>query len=139
MKLNRFSIIWINLILIFFSSQYVFSQTKIPSTLRQNITADETTISLALELQAQGWSYIMPQPKSPQARWGNTDGRTTWYIGYWVNKNSNTTSITVPRKKVAEYVGDGNGGPAWRRGGTPSTPSKLEWLLSSSGGIKPID
>ena len=139
MRMNRQYILFINLIITIFISQNVFSQTTVPTTLRQGINADQRIISLALDLQAQGWSYIMPQPKSKQARWGNSDGRTTWYIRYWINKNTNQTSISVPKKKETKYIGDDQGGPAWRRGGTPPPPSKLEWLLSSFGGIQPQD
>ena len=28
----------------------------------------------------------MPQPKSRQAAWGNGDGRTTWFYGFWDNE-----------------------------------------------------
>lgn len=88
-------------------------------------------------MQKQGWEYIMPQPKSPQARWGNRDGRTTWWVGYWTNHITNETSENIPNFNSGKYKGDNKGGRAWRRGGSPGVPSKLEWLLSKHGGIEP--
>jgi hypothetical protein len=112
--------------------------TPIPSSLRGEISCDQATIDLALALQKQGWMYIMPQPKSPQAAWGNTDGRTTWFVGYWSNKTSQDTSVEIPVKNPdGVYVGDGKGFPGWRRGGTPPLPTKLQWLCSTAGGIAP--
>ncbi len=80
----------------------------------------------------------MPQPKSAKASWGNTDGRTTWYVGYWINKKTNDNSSATPKLKDGKYIGDGKGSPGWRRGGSPRRPTKLEWLLSKYGGIKPL-
>jgi hypothetical protein len=112
--------------------------TSIPPSLRGGIECDKAAIGLALELNQQGWVYIMPQPKSPQAAWGNHDGRTTWWIGYWVNEGINATSQTQPTVDAkGVYVGDGGGGPHWRRGGSPPPPTKIEWLCSRSGGIPP--
>ncbi len=88
-----------------------YSQAKIPPSLRQGIQVDEKTISIALEMQKQGWVYVMPQPKSPQASWGNKDGRTTWFDGYWINGNK--TSSTMPILKDGKYVGDDAGIPGW--------------------------
>lgn len=90
-------------------------------------------------MREQGWFYVMPEPKSNQARWGNTDGRTTWWKGHWVNNQRGESSITVPKKNSKGiFIGDGNSNEGeWRRGGTPSRPSVLEWLLSIDGGIRP--
>jgi hypothetical protein len=80
----------------------------------------------------------MPEPKSHQAAWGNHDGRTTWWVGYWVNRRTGATSSSQPKMdSTGEFVGDGNGFRAWRRGGTPRPPSKIEWLCSSYGGMPP--
>jgi hypothetical protein len=114
----------------------VFSQ-EIPSELRGGIQADSTTIQKALEMKNQGWTYVMPKPKSAQAAWGNRDGRTTWWVGYWTNEKTNETSSAEPELKNGKYVGNGQGSPVWRRGGTPPPPTKIEWLLSKGGGIKP--
>lgn len=107
----------------------------IPSSLRQGIQVNQKTINIALEMQKQGWKYIMPRPKSPQAAWGNSDGRTTWFRGCWVNGDK--TSSTTPVLKESLYVGDDLGSLGWRRGGSPRRPTKIEWLLSESGGIEP--
>jgi hypothetical protein len=109
----------------------------IPADLRGGIKADATTLSLARQMRADGWYYMMPRPKSPQAAWGNPDGRTTWWVGYWLNKKTKAQSLTTPTLKEGHYVGDGKGEPLWRRGGSPSRPTVLEWLLSESGGIPP--
>jgi hypothetical protein len=80
----------------------------------------------------------MPEPKSRQAAWGNYDGRTTRWVGYWVNGRIGATSSAQPAKNSnGEWVGDGNGYRSWRRGGTPPSPTKIEWLCSSYGGIPP--
>ncbi len=110
---------------------------EIPQSLRGGIKVDQETISIALEMQKQGWVYVMPIPKSKQARWGNTDGRTTWWKGYWHNKKTDQYSSTRPNPKNGVYVGYNTGRPGWRRGGSPGKPTKLEWLLSKSGGIPP--
>lgn len=112
---------------------------SIPSGLRKgDFSCDQATIQTALELKRAGWTYIMPEPKSPQAAWGNRDGRTTWWVGYWVNKQNNSTSSTQPKKDASgQLVGDGNGSRSWRRGGSPPPPTKIEWLCSDFGGIPP--
>lgn len=112
-------------------------ETKIPSTLRGGIKAGQSIINIALEMQKQGWSYTMPRPKSNQASWGNSGGRTTWWRGYWFNKRTKRYSSTTPKLKDSKYIGDNIVSRGWRRGGSPRTPSKLEWLLSKSGGIAP--
>jgi hypothetical protein len=111
--------------------------SEIPGSLRGGINVDQNTINIALEMQQKGWEYIMPSPKSSKASWGNTDGRTTWWVGYWHNNKTNKFSSSTPKLIKGEYVGDDSGGSGWRRGGSPRTPTKLEWLLSKSGGIKP--
>jgi hypothetical protein len=111
----------------------------IPSNLRGgDVKCDQATINLALELTQQGWKYVMPEPKSPQAAWGNPDGRTTWFVGYWINKTSQHTSSDTPVKNAdGAYIGDDKGFGGWRRGGTPPPPTKLQWLCSTSGGVSP--
>jgi hypothetical protein len=117
------------------------SQTtnSIPAELRQgNFSCDKATIQTALELTRAGWTYIMPEPKSPQAAWGNTDGRTTWWIGYWINSKDNSTSLARPKKDADGHLaGDGNGGHIWRRGGSPPPLTKIEWLCSKFDGVPP--
>jgi hypothetical protein len=116
----------------------LYSQ-EIPPGLRGGIQADNATIQKTLEMQKQGWSYSMPEPKSPQAAWGNRDGRTTWWVGYWTNEKTGETSSSEPMLKNGKYIGDAQGSRRWRRGGTPPPPTKIEWLLSKSGGIKPTE
>ncbi len=112
---------------------------QIPSFLRGGISADSATISAAIELHDQGWKYIMPRPKSAQAAWGNGDGRTTWWYGYWQNGKTGAVSKADPVKRSnGLYYGDSQDlRNTWRNGGSPLTPTKLEWLLSSSGGVPP--
>ena len=109
----------------------------IPETLRGGIEVDSKTIEKALSLKAAGWEYVMPSPKSDKASWGNHDGRTTWWTGYWKNSQSKETSSVAPVLVEEKWIGNNKGGRISRRGGTPRRPSKLEWLLSSGGGIKP--
>ena len=130
-------ILSLTLLLQFLCASILAGKPEIPSILRGGIKVDQKTIAIALEMQKQGWAYVMPRPKSPQARWGNTDGRTTWWVGYWHNKTTKKYSSTTPQLKGKTYVGDGKGGPGWRRGGSPRRPTKLEWLLSKRGGIPP--
>lgn len=115
------------------------SPNNIPTFLRQGIKVDINTLKTAVEMYLQGWRYSMPFPKSKQASWGNYDGRTTWYYGYWYNESLDKYSSSTPKKHSnGSYIGDNqNNSNSYRNGGSPSTPTKLEWLLSSSGGIKP--
>jgi len=129
--------VFLAVVLFSFLTPLFGQESPIPATLRSGIKADQKTIETALAMQRDGWEYIMPAPKSAQAAWGNTDGRTTWYVGYWQNSKTNSTSSSVPKVKNGMYVGDGLGGPSWRRGGSPPAPNKLEWLLSKSGGVAP--
>ena len=110
-----------------------------PGEVREgSFSCDQVTAQTALELVHAGWTFIMPEPKSPQAAWGNGDGRTTWWVGYWINAKDNSRSLTQPTKAAnGNWVGDGRGGPIWRRGGTPFAPTKIEWLCSKYGGIPP--
>jgi len=112
---------------------------QIPDFLRQGIQVDRQTLLVAVEMYLQGWRYTMPIPKSAQAFWGNYDGRTTWWKGYWYNIKTNKYSRRTPTKKLnSYYYGDGqNDKGYWRNGGSPRNPSKINWLLSSSGGVKP--
>ena len=124
------------------SYEYDFStlsSNNIPSFLRQGISVDKSTLKTAVEMYLQGWRYTMPRPKSSQASWGNSDGRTTWWIGYWFNNKTNKYSRTVPKKQTnGYYYGDSQDDKGyWRNGGSPRTPNKIDWLLSTSGGIKP--
>lgn len=41
-------------------------------------SASSREIEEAYSLASQGWRYTLPRPKSPQAAWGNTDGRTEY-------------------------------------------------------------
>ena len=59
------------------------------------------------------------------------------YVGYWVNKKTGKTSSSTPIQADGVYIGNNQGSPGWRRGGTPRKPTQLEWLLSKRGGIKP--
>ena len=99
---------------------------------------DPELTELALEIKRAGWTYVMPRPKNAQARWGNGDGRTTWWVGYWTNERDQMTSSIQPQKGMrGHFIGDGKGLRHWRQGGSPGAPSKIEWLCSESGGILP--
>lgn len=111
---------------------------KIPKFLRQGIAVKRSTLVAATEMYLQGWRYTMPRPKSSQARWGNGDGRTTWYSGYWLNQKTQKYSGTTPKKhKDGYYYGDKQRTTGWSNGGSPSYPTKIQWLLSKRGGVKP--
>lgn len=115
------------------------SNNHIPSFLRGGIAADKQTLVSAVKMYLQGWRYTMSKPKSSQACWGNYDGRTTWWKGYWYNNKTHKYSRRRPTKATDGYFkGDSqNDKDYWSNGGSPSTPSKIDWLLSSSGGEKP--
>ena len=104
--------------------------------LRGGSSPTATEEALAKKLQSEGWVYIMPQPKSAQAAWGNKDGRTTWFNGSWKNSKTGRSSTEQPSESDG-YQGDGIGASGYRRGGSPSAPSQVEWLCSKSGGIAP--
>jgi hypothetical protein len=117
----------------------ILEDNKIPNFLRQGINVDNKTLKTAVEMYLLGWRYTMPTPKSPQASWGNRDGRTTWWKGYWHNDKTQDYSRKTPEKQAnGYYYGDKQIEEGeCRNGGSPNNPSKLEWLLSSSGGVKP--
>lgn len=101
-------------------------------------SADKATTQTALDLKHAGWTYVMPEPKSRQAAWGNRDGRTTWFYGYWTNlKNHSSSSLQPIKDGTAQWVGDEKGLQAWRNGGSPRAPTQVEWLCSERGGIEP--
>jgi hypothetical protein len=99
---------------------------------RQAPAAD---IAASKALVAAGWRYVMPEPKSKAAKWGNKDTRTTWWPGYWKSA-SGATSVAQPTAADG-FKGDGAAKPAWRDGGSPGTPTWVEWLCSESGGVTP--
>ncbi len=115
------------------------SNNKIPDFLRQGINVDKQTLKTAVEMYLQGWQYTMPRPKSASASWGNHDGRTTWWKGYWYNSESQKYSRQTPKKQSnGYYTGDNqNDKGYWSNGGSPTYPSKIDWLLSSGGGVRP--
>jgi hypothetical protein len=124
--------------LVFAPGAFADPTNSIPSGLRKpSFSCDAVTFQTALNLKRAGWTYIMPQPKSPQAAWGNHDGRTTWYVGYWANKDRSTSATQPKSDATGALVGDGKGALNWRRGGSPALPSKIEWLCSKSGGVEP--
>ena len=46
---------------------------------------------------------------------------------------------SAQKQSNGHYYGDRqNDNGNWRSGGSPNYPSKIEWLLSSSGGVKPF-
>lgn len=116
----------------------------IPLSLRQDLpinvltSLDRETVDTAVAMQNDGWRYMMPMPKNNQASWNNYDGGATWWVGYWQNAMRGTFSLSTPvlDPDTGHYVGDDQGGHAWRRGGAPDYPTDLEWLLSSGGGPK---
>jgi hypothetical protein len=111
---------------------------SVPAELRQGVSCGKAAIETALTLKRVGWTYIMPQAKSPQAAWGNHDGRTTWWVGLWTNEKDKSSSAIQPKKDDSgKWVGDGKGIRFWRRGGSPPRPTEIEWLCSKSGGIPP--
>jgi len=140
MKTHTFSPALAVLIAAMFSRALAFADTNaIPPELRAgSFTPDKATRQNALELKRVGWTYIMPEPKSPQATWGNHDGRTTWRVGYWINDKDRSTSSGQPKKdENGKLLGDGKGFKAWRRGGSPPRPTRIEWLCSKTGGVEP--
>jgi hypothetical protein len=103
------------LLVFLFTAPYLFSY---PDFLRQGVDATDEEIAAAVEMYNQGWRYIMPTSKSPQARWGNADGRTTWNNGWWRNEKTGAYSSARPRKNGAgQYAGNGeNELGTWRPG-----------------------
>ena len=105
--------------------------------LRVGIKATAAQIDQAESIQAAGWLYVMPKPKSSNSRWGNYDRRTTWWLPYWINIRTGKVSSKVPRKEN-QFSGDGIDLRGWRKGGSPrEKPTVVEWLCSESDGIRP--
>ncbi len=102
----------------------------VPKPLGYAAGAPAADQQLANALKSAGWSYEFPQPKSKTAKWGNFNGSTTWWPGYWVNSKTGGTSAAQPTASDA-FKGDGLPKPAWRKGGSPKEPSWVEWLCSS--------
>ena len=111
------------------SSEELIKKNK--KFLRPGISASDKDILIACEMYEQGWTYTMPVPKSSKAAWGVTDGRTTWYSGWWYNSKTDKYSDTTPRKSSnGLYLGDGqNSANTWSRGGSPSRPDIYMFLL----------
>jgi hypothetical protein len=109
---------------------------EIPPYLRRGIKATPEEIGAAIEMYNQGWRYTMPHPKSAQAAWGNSDGRTTWWYGWWSNEKTGLYSHTTPRKSSSGlYLGDNqNNSGRWRNGGSRDWPDVYMFLLSKNGG-----
>lgn len=112
--------------------------SKYSKHLRKGIPANNEQIKTACEMYEQGWRYKMPVPKSSKAAWGVTDGRTTWYYGYWyniVNKEYSHTTPIISQSGI--YTGDKqNNSHSWRKGGSPRKPDIYMYLLSEYGGPK---
>jgi len=95
------------------------------------VVALASASEMGQRLTSAGWCYREARPKSAQARRGNTDGRTTWWIGYWVNAVENVCSEAPPQyiTKCDTVIGDGRTCQyvmeRWNNGGEPQI-SKLE-------------
>jgi hypothetical protein len=114
------------------------TDNQIPDFLRGGIEASAETIKIAVEMYLGGWRYTMPRPKSAQARWGNTDRRTTWHNGHWHNSQTDLYSSEIPSKVGNTYIGDRQDhSGTWRNGGSPTPPTDIEWLLSKDRGVEP--
>jgi len=109
---------------------------NLKNQLRAGRNATEKEIKTACEMLSQGWKYTMPRPKSAKAGWGISDGRTTWWYGYWYNsKTSQYSQITPKQTKSGLYLGDNqNKIGSWRNGGSPAEPDIYMFLLSDVGG-----
>jgi hypothetical protein len=101
---------------------------------RQPPTARCCRIELRSSLLAG--RYVLPEPKSKAAKWGNTDTRTTWFPGYWKNEKTDATSVSQPKKPG--LVGDGQEKPKWRDGGSPGPANWVEWLCSREGAAERV-
>lgn len=115
------------------------NQPKVDNELKSRIkqignqySASENDTEEAYLLAAQGWRYTLPQPKSRQAAWGNSDGRTTWWYGYWENIDTNEYSSKIPKiGQAGIFIGDGQKLKGYyRNGGSPSYPTKIETIFS---------
>lgn len=114
------------------------SQSAQPAGLRAaegGAKAPDADVALATRIVAAGWRYVMPEPKSKAAAWGNKDTRTTWWPGYWKNANGATSSAQPV--EADGFRGDGASKPEWKAGGAPAAPTWVEWLCSESGGVAP--
>lgn len=111
-----------------------------PAYLRQGTKASRAEIITAIEMYNQGWRYTMPEPKSAQAAWGNRDGRTTWWYGYWHNEKTGLYSHATPQKSSSGiYLGDNqNNAGQWRNGGSRDSPDVFMYLLSKTGGPRQL-
>jgi len=101
-------------------------------SLGKKYSASNRELEESFSLAVQGWRYTLPQPKSSQAAWGNNDGRTTWWYGYWKNSLTGKHSSTKPSlSKAGVWIGnDQNMAGYYRRGGSPAYPNKVELILS---------
>ncbi|MCP4835905.1 MAG: DNA/RNA non-specific endonuclease [Phycisphaera sp.] len=106
-----------------------------PLALRPGRTPSPIDRATATALVTRGWRYVMPRPKSSRAAWGNTDARTTWWPGHWMNSRLDRASTTQPTRDDG-FRGDGVE-PGWTRGGSPAKPTDVQWLCSESGGPAP--
>ena len=108
---------------------------RIPQFLRPGITVSKDVLKKAIEMYQQGWRYVMPRPSY------SASGKTNWWFGYWYNHQSKKFSTTTPLKNRNgifygdEEINQGN----WKRAEHPGYPTKLQWLLSRTGGVKPRD
>jgi hypothetical protein len=100
--------------------------------IRAKYSASAAELEEAYSLASQGWRYTLPQPKSAQAAWGNYDGRTTWWYGYWKNLKTNKYSQNKPDlSESGVWTGDGQKFEGfYRKGGSPPNPTPIEFILS---------
>lgn len=103
-------------------------------SVRGGIQHSPAEFNTASALLSDGWTYQMPTAKSPQAAWTNSDKRTTWFIGHWINSRTGQLSAGVPVRDGKGFRGDGAVvAGAWSTGGPPVV-TKLQWLASTGGG-----
>lgn len=111
---------------------------NLDTPLRAGLATDQKTSMTAQKMRQDGWHYHMPKPKGPGASWDNYDKQTVWESGYWENKTTGQTSLSIPKPSGESFIGDDMGSRDTRRGGSPrKRPTELQWLLSEEGGIKP--
>jgi hypothetical protein len=122
-------------VLCFFFLSLIAHAANIPDFLRQGVDATPNQIAIAIDMYNQGWRYIMPTPRSAQAKWGNTDRRTKWNEGGWQNEDTGAFSYSTPRRDTeGKYIGDGKNTIKSERQGSPGRPDVYMFLLSHSGG-----
>ena len=119
-----------------FSPSLVQGATDLGQRIRdlgRQFQASSDEISEASSLAIQGWRYTLPVQKSAQAAWGNRDGGTTWYYGYWNNILDGAYSEKKPGKQSdGKWAGDyQNLSGYYRGGGSPPYPTPIEKILSS--------